>query len=104
MILCSETAVGLQNLINGLHESCKKWHLIVSLTKTNVVVFGKGQNVNNFQYGDDTIETAKEYKYLGTIFTNENIFKKNLLYFADKARNAITHAKSAVGHLQPVWL
>ena len=39
LVLCSETPEGLQKLIDGLFNFCRKWHLIVSLTKTNVVIF-----------------------------------------------------------------
>jgi hypothetical protein len=35
LVLCSDSDEGLQNLINGLYTFCKKWHLIVSHTKTN---------------------------------------------------------------------
>ncbi len=41
LIVCSDSQEGLQKLIYGLFQFCKKWHLIVSLAKTNVLIFGK---------------------------------------------------------------
>ena len=41
LILISETPEGLQRLIDGLHEFCKQWHMIVNLMKTNVCVFDR---------------------------------------------------------------
>ena len=39
LVLLSETPEGLQELIDGLHEFCKHWHIFVNLIKTNVCVF-----------------------------------------------------------------
>ena len=107
MILCSETKNGLQNLIDGLYKFCKDWHLIVSLTKTNVVVFGNNTvSPYNMKFGKDNITPADKYKYLGAIFSNSrNTFKENQTNLADKARHAIfslnAHAKVTIGYLQP---
>ncbi len=30
LVLCSETATGLQKLLDGFFKFCSKWHLIVS--------------------------------------------------------------------------
>lgn len=33
---------------------------------------------NNFKFGNNKIEITNEYKYLGTIFSNDkNVFKQN---------------------------
>ena len=67
-----------QTLIDSLYKFCKRWHLIVSLSKTNVLVTGKGETSYDFKFGDRIIEMSKEYKYLGTIFsTDKNMLKKN---------------------------
>ena len=31
LVLCTDTAEGLQEQIDGMYEFCKKWHMIVSL-------------------------------------------------------------------------
>jgi hypothetical protein len=89
-----------------LYNFCKKWHLIVSLTKTNVVVFGKHNSSHTFKYGDSEIKTVDKYKYLGTIFSSEsNIFKSNVKSLAESAQRAIfslnSYIKATVKFLQP---
>jgi exonuclease III len=109
LILCSETPEGLQKLIDGLYKFCSKWHLIVSLTKTNIVIFGaRVKNHDHiFKYNNQIIEITKEYKYVGTIFTSnaKDIFKKNYPNLCNKAEKAIfalnAYVKNSVGHLQP---
>ena len=106
LVLCSDSDVGLQTLINGLFEFCKKWHLIVSLTKTNVVIFGKHNSLHTFNYGRSEIEIVNKYKYLGTIFSSEsNIFKMNIKNLAESAQRAVYslngYIKATVKYLQP---
>ena len=109
LILCSETPEGLQKLIDGLYKFCSKWHLIVNLTKTNVLIFGNSPKKQkpNFSFCTETIEIVNEYKYLGTIFSSntKDIFKKNYAHLCGKAENAIFtlnyYVKNNVGHLQP---
>ncbi len=108
LALVSETPEGLQNLLNGLFEFCKKWHLIVSLAKTNVVIFGKRKNDVKFIYNNQTVDVVTEYKYLGTIFSSktQDPLRKTHDHLADKAWNAIyalkSYSKNTVGQLQPV--
>ena len=41
LALCSDSPEGLQEQLNGIFEYCKKWHMIISLMKTKVLVFNK---------------------------------------------------------------
>jgi hypothetical protein len=105
MVLCSDSPTGLQKLIDGLYEFCSKWHLIVSLAKTNVMTFGNKKN-SIFTFGSEKISETNEYKYLGTIFTNKhNIFKSNHTNIENKVNRAIfslqSYIKSTVGQLHP---
>jgi len=90
MVLCLETSVGLQNLINGLYSFCRKWHLIVSISKTKVIAFGRKEADRTFTFGSEILDMTQEYKYLGTIFSSDrncykknqpNIVKRRMLYF-----------------------
>ena len=107
MVLCSDSAAGLQKLIDGLYEFCRKWHLIVSLTKTNVMTFSKTAVTDNFKFGDDEVKITNEYNYLGVVFFSRGmLFKKNTGNLVNKARNAEfalnSLVKTTVGHLQPM--
>ena len=69
-MLCSDTSEVLQEQIDGLYKYCGKWHMIVSLSKTKILIFN--QKINDgrvFKVGDDHIEVVNEYKYLGFIFS-----------------------------------
>jgi hypothetical protein len=109
MVLCSDTPMGLQKLIDGLYDFCKKWHLIVSLAKTNIMALGnKGQNKlqNKFNFGEEQIEMTEQYNYLGVIFSSRgSLFKKNTQNLVVKAKSAefalASHIKTTVGYLQP---
>ncbi len=46
LILCSETP---ERLIDGLFQYCSKWHLILSLTKTKVMIFN-GSKIKQIQF------------------------------------------------------
>ncbi len=63
LILCSDSLEGLQKLIDGLFEFCKKWHLIVSPAKTNVLIFGKKEPNCKFIFNGSEIEITPEYIY-----------------------------------------
>ncbi len=91
LIPCSKNAEGIQKLIDGLFEFCKKWHLIVSPTKTNVLVYGSKKSHYQFKFNGSEISIATEYKYVGTVVSSKtkDIFGKNQDHLAHKSRNAI---------------
>ena len=107
MVLTSDSAEGLQKLIDGLYRFCSKWHLIVSLTKTSILIFGSTTGKEKFTFGDSIIQIGDSYNYLGTIFPSntQDIFKLNYAHLANKAGNAIFaingYAKHTIGKLQP---
>ncbi len=59
--------------------------MIVSLTKTKVMVFNE-KNVGNIQfwYNVNHIEIVTQYQYVGTVFSSksQDIFKSNKSYLA----------------------
>ncbi len=50
LVLCAESAQDPQKLLCGLEHLSKKWHLIVSLTKTKVIIFNKKTVTEKFIY------------------------------------------------------
>ena len=52
-----------------MFEYRKKWHMIISLIKTKVLVFNKKKHCDEvFTVRGNIVEIADEYKYLGFIF------------------------------------
>ena len=108
LIFFSQSAIGLQKQLNCFYLYCKLWHLIVSLPKTNVVIYNPLAAKANcsFTYGDQNIKIIEKYKYLGLwCSNNKNMFASNYEYLADKVSKsifAIRHYSSAsVGKLPP---
>ena len=45
IVIFSESATGLQNGLNILHDYCNKWKLSVNIDKSNVIIFRKGGRI-----------------------------------------------------------
>jgi hypothetical protein len=78
----------------------------VSLAKTNVMGIGTKDSNHVFKFGDEEVSITNEYKYLGTVFSNDkDTFKRNLVNQVEKTNNAIyaltSYIRNTVGHLQP---
>ena len=106
LVLCSETREGLQKLLNGLFDFCKDWHLILNLAKTNVLIYGDKKHAR-FTFNGEEVSVAKEYKYLGTVFSTNcrDPLKKTKEHLVSKSQNALfalkSHVKNSVGQLTP---
>jgi hypothetical protein len=87
-VLLSETAEGLQNLLNSFETYCIQWKLKVNVQKTKIVVFKKGgrnQRDEEFRYNGQQIEIVNNFNYLGFVLTNGGSFYKGTKTLADKA-------------------
>jgi hypothetical protein len=88
VVLLSETEHGLQNSINLLHAHCDSIGLIINTSKSKIIVFSKSGRCTNhsFDLEGEILESVREYKYLGIIFTpsgsftaaKEHLYKKSL--------------------------
>ena len=69
LVLFSDSANGLQKQLTALYKFASLWHIIVSIPKTKVPIINKcyTSECNNFYYGDNVIEKAEKYKYLGAV-------------------------------------
>ena len=61
LVLFSETAEGLQYLLNGLHQFCSRWHLILNEAKSKVLIFNKKPNNCYFSFGNETLDIITQY-------------------------------------------
>ena len=64
-VLFSDNSEDMQNALNVFEEYCKKWKLSVNISKTKIVVFGRGRMPKNlkFTFEQKEIEIADVYKY-----------------------------------------
>ena len=70
-------------MLLDVYKYCELWNLTVSISKTNIRIFGDTRKDYEKVYYLDhvVIENIKEYKYLGIWFENANTFnwcKKHL--------------------------
>ena len=63
LVLFSESAEGLQKQLTVLYSYASLWHIIVSISKTNVLIFNERYTkvCGSFHYGDNIIEKAEQY-------------------------------------------
>ena len=107
----SESAEGLQKQLTALYSYASLWHIIVSIPKTKVLIFNKRYTTvcGSFHYGDNTIEKADQYKYLGVVHSTKsanNVLKETFCHLASQAGEAILalrkqSSRSVVGKLSP---
>ena len=91
LVLLSETANGLQSLLNVLDTFCKKWFLTVNLPKTKCLVFSKTNSVfsqDTFLLGTNKLMSSQNYCYLGTNFNANCSLKENGEILNKKANGA----------------
>jgi hypothetical protein len=95
MVLLSNSMYGLQKALHVLEVYCKKWHLVVNIKKTKVipVLFNTRSN-DVFQYGNKTLETVHEYKYLGVLFHKSGTFTAAMKDLANRAAKAYYKIRS----------
>ena len=72
LVIMSTSHEALQKCLYNLEVYCEKWKLEVNIKKTKVIIFNKQGSLikkHTFFYRTNKIETIKEYKYLGFIFS-----------------------------------
>ena len=90
IVLCSKTERGLQKLLTGMHSFCHDWKLNINMDKTHIMVFNRSGKMikTNLTIDGKKVTDAKEYKYLGIVFSPSGKFtvaKKDLLHRGYKA-------------------
>lgn len=105
VVLLSESAGGLQACIDRLQGYCEEIGLTVNTAKSKVMIFNKGgRHVHHcFKLNGYTLDIAKEYRYLGILFTPSGSFTraKELLYKKSlKSYFKLKKALSAINNLK----
>ena len=99
IVLLSNSAGGLQKLLNSLLQFCQRWNLKVNVAETKVIIFTKSGKVHkgfSFTYDGQTVEIVSEYKYLGIIFKPSGSFTEAINYLCETASKASFCIRKAV--------
>ena len=110
LVFFSESAEGLQKQLTALYSYASLWHIIVSIPKTKVLIFNERYTTvcGSFYYGDNIIEKAEQYKYIGVVYSTKsanNVLKETFSHLASQAGKAIfalsKQSRPVVGKLSP---
>ena len=99
IVLLSQTANDLQNLLSRLEDFCTKWNLKFNIYKTKAIFCNKSGRIlkgYNFLFGNNMIELVNEYKYLGIYFRSSGVFTQGIKYLCNKALKAIFCIRKAL--------
>ena len=103
VILLSQSEVGLQYCLKKLENYCADWCLDVNLDKTKVLVFNKAGKLykHEFKFNGKTVESVREYKYLGVTFCISGSFSVASSELYKKALKGLFKLKSIFGSSYP---
>ena len=77
----AESAEELQNALNEFQMYCFEWKLTVNVDKTKILIFSKGPMLKaKFYYNNLVIESVRDFKYLGVVFSRTFCKTKKHLY------------------------
>jgi hypothetical protein len=88
----SDSEIGMQQMLNCLHQWCMKWRLVLNMDKTKVVHYRNSNCQMSeyvFKFGDSIIEYADKYKYLGLWLEQHLDFKYTVSQVAASASRAL---------------
>jgi hypothetical protein len=89
LVLLSETPAGLQTCLDRLAAYTEKWGIKLNLKKTKVMIFNsRGKTRESFFFEGLPVEITTEYKYLGTLVTNNGTFKADEVNLKKKGLRA----------------
>jgi exonuclease III len=91
MVLLAEDEAGLNRMMEKVKEYCNEWKLEVNVGKTKAMVVSKdGLAVSTVEYGQEVLECVTEFTYLGTIFSADGRWEKEIRRRTQAARAALS--------------
>ena len=101
LALISETSVGLQKLISGLENFCRRWHIEINIDKTKIMIFNEKSIITpvieHFFIFKIEIEKTESYKYLGVFISNKkDRYGYNHTYIRNKAIRSIASLREKI--------
>ncbi|MEW8546328.1 MAG: reverse transcriptase family protein [Candidatus Thiodiazotropha sp.] len=90
-VLFSDNSIDMQHALDIFEEYCKTWRLSVNISKTKIVVFGRGRTpkILKFTFQQNEIEITDEYKYLGIYLGRSGSFVAAKKHIAEQANKAL---------------
>ena len=90
--LISKSVLGLQRLLDALHNFCHYWGIQVNISKTTVIIFKKGTRPNKHEkwfFNGKKIEVSHTARYLGFLFSSNGLWRQHKLLAVQNANRAL---------------
>ena len=99
ILLMSKSKDGLQNMLFALKTYAEKNGMALNTKKTKVMIFNKtGRHLRReFHYGEEKLETVRQYKYLGFLVTPSGEINSGLKDLKDRAQRALSKLRKKMG-------
>ena len=100
LVLLALNPESLQKMLDVLYSYCMEWGLTVNISKTAVMVFNRAGRLlkesHTFSYGNTMVPSAREYTYLGIVFTLSGSPKRAQTALRQKAMRSYFSLKNMV--------
>ena len=99
LLLMSKSKDGLDNMLSALKNFTEKNGMTLNIKKTKIMIFNKnGRHIRkNFYFGQERLDTTRQYKYLGFLVTPSGEINSGLCDLKDRAMRAFYKLKSKMG-------
>ena len=90
-VIFAESPTDMQSTLDSFREYCDLWSLTVNASKTKIVIFSnsKKQENKSFYYNGNSLETVREFVYLGVVFNSNGRFTSNINTVTLRAEKAL---------------
>ena len=92
LLIMGQSAEQLQDLLDSMYGWCRKWKLLINVSKSNIIHFRKtGTKETNymFKWGQVPLEKVNCYKYLGLYLFSDMNFSKTARLLSESATRAL---------------
>ena len=89
-LICKDSEE-MKSALKSLESYCQRKQLVINVSKTKILTFGKGRPVKPTSYilNEEAVEEVKQFKYLGVKFTVGLSFTDHLMEKSVKANGRI---------------
>ena len=92
IVLISDSATGLQNLLHATDRWCHKWQMSINTDKSQIVHFRSKRSMRSqapLKVGSNQLKYVSTYRYLGVTFDEYLDFKQNAEILSASANRAL---------------
>ena len=92
LLIIGQSAEQLQDLLDSMYGWCRKWKLLINVSKSNIIHLRKtGTKETNymFKWGQVPLEKVNCYKYLGLYLFSDMNFSKTDRFLSESATRAL---------------